>query len=109
MTSALGFEALLRGIRVTTLGSPFYAGWGLTKHLGPALPRRNAHPSLAGLVHAALIDYPRYHDPVTGAPAPVEIIAERLATGTLPKLSRANRSLAKLQGWAAGYAWIWRR
>lgn len=28
MTSTLGFEALLRGLPVTTLGAPFYAGWG---------------------------------------------------------------------------------
>lgn len=28
MTSLLGFEALLRGVKVTTLGTPFYAGFG---------------------------------------------------------------------------------
>lgn len=109
MTSAMGFEALLRNIPTTTLGAPFYTGWGLTKHLGTPLPRRSARPTLAGLAHAALIDYPRYHDPVTNAPAPVEVIAERLANGTLPKPSRANRALAKLQGWAATHAHIWRK
>ena len=31
----MGFEALLRGISVTTYGQPFYAGWGLTNDLGP--------------------------------------------------------------------------
>ena len=36
MTSLLGFEALLRGMPVTTLGAPFYAGWGLTDDLGDA-------------------------------------------------------------------------
>jgi len=30
MTSLVGFEALMRGIRVYTYGLPFYAGWGLT-------------------------------------------------------------------------------
>ncbi len=34
LTSLTGFEALLRGKRVTTLGAPFYAGWGLTTDLG---------------------------------------------------------------------------
>ena len=34
MTSLMGFEALLRGIPVTTFGRPFYAGWGLTRDLG---------------------------------------------------------------------------
>ena len=29
-TSLGGFEALIRGIPVTTYGLPFYAGWGLT-------------------------------------------------------------------------------
>src|SRR5207344_2221770 len=40
LTSLAGFEALLRGLPVTTYGLPFYAGWGLTTHLGPASPRR---------------------------------------------------------------------
>ena len=30
MTSLLGFEALIRGLPVTCLGAPFFAGWGLT-------------------------------------------------------------------------------
>ncbi|MCB1341854.1 MAG: capsular polysaccharide biosynthesis protein, partial [Pseudooceanicola sp.] len=62
MTSLLGFEALLRGLPVTVLGAPFYAGWGLTRDLAATPDRRRARPSLEGLVHAALIDYPRYYD-----------------------------------------------
>ena len=73
MTSLTGFEALLRRKKVTVLGAPFYAGWGLTKDLGPRPERRKARPSLEGLVHAALIDYPRYLDPVTGQPCPEEV------------------------------------
>ena len=40
MTSTMGFEALLRGKPVTTLGMPFYAGWGLTadRMTAPAHP-----------------------------------------------------------------------
>lgn len=109
MTSLLGFEALIRGRRVVTLGAPFYAGWGLTDHRGPALPRRQAHVSLEGLVHAALIDYPRYRDPVTGLPCPVEVALERLATGAVARGGLANRLLAKAQGLCAGYAHLWRR
>lgn len=30
VNAELGFEALLRGIKVTTFGKPFYAGWGLS-------------------------------------------------------------------------------
>lgn len=108
MTSLLGFEALLRGLPVTTLGTPFYAGWGLTTDLGDVPERRRARPALAGLVHAALIDYPRYLDPVTGRICPVEVVAERLASGTLPRPGPGNRALSKLQGLLASRAALWR-
>lgn len=108
MTSGTGFEALLRGIPVTTLGAPFYAGWGLTTDLGPIPDRRKARPDLAGLVHAVLIDYARYIDPVTGQPCPVEVAAQRLASGTVSHPGVANRVLSKLQGLLATYAHLWR-
>lgn len=109
MTSLLGFEALLRGIPVTTLGVPFYAGWGLTTDLGRIPPRRRATPSLAGLVHASLIDYPRYVHPATSAPCPVEPVAEWLsqAEAIAPRGWR-NRMLSKLQGLFASKAHLWR-
>lgn len=109
MTSLLGFEALLRGLPVTTLGVPFYAGWGLSTDKGDVPPRRRADPSIEGLVHAALIDYPRYRDPLTGLPCPVEVIVERLATGSIPRPGPANRLLSKLQGVFATQAHLWRR
>lgn len=109
MTSTIGFEALLRGKRVTCLGHPFYAGWGLTQDRGGPLVRRTAQPDITALAHAVLIDYPRYFDPVTKSPCPVEIAAERLSSGTIPKPGRAHRSLAKLQGLFASYAYLWRR
>jgi capsular polysaccharide export protein len=108
MTSLLGFEALLRGVRVTTTGAPFYAGWGLTRDLGEIPARRGARPALTGLVHASLIDYPRYRDPVTGRPCAVEVVVERLAHGPLPRPGPANRLLAKLQGALASHAAWWR-
>ncbi|MEQ9243934.1 capsular polysaccharide biosynthesis protein [Roseovarius indicus] len=108
MTSLMGFEALLRGVKVTTTGAPFYAGWGLTRDLGRIPARRAARPTIEGLAHATLIDYPRYHDPVTDLPCPVEVVADRLASGTVPRPSRANRVLAKLQGVFASYAGWWR-
>lgn len=109
MTSLLGFEALLRGLSVTTVGVPFYAGWGLTRDLGDVPPRRRAEVSLRGLVHAALIDYPRYFDPRTGLPCPVEVVVERLAAGEIPDPSAGNRLLSKLQGLFASQAHLWRR
>lgn len=112
MTSLLGFEALLRGVRVTTLGMPFYAGWGLTQDHCAAPKWRQAQPgqqvTLPGLVHAALIDYPRYFDPVTGQPCPVEVAVMRLRDGKLPHPGLGNRLLSKLQGLLATYAHLWR-
>ncbi len=108
MTSLIGFEALLRGVRVVTLGAPFYAGWGLTRDLGAVPTRRKARPMLEGLVHATLIDYPRYRDPVTGLPCPVEVIVERLSKGEVSRPALANRTLSKLQGLFATYAHLWR-
>ncbi|MEL6479491.1 MAG: capsular polysaccharide biosynthesis protein [Pseudomonadota bacterium] len=108
MTSLMGFEALIRGKRVTCLGRPFYAGWGLTQDLAP-VPRRTARPSLAALVWAALIAYPRYVDPLTRLPCPPEVLIERLAMGRLPAQPPGRRLLAKLQGWSAGHGLIfWR-
>ncbi len=64
VTSQMGFEALLWGKRVRCFGMPFYAGWGLTEDELPA-PDRRKPVSLEQLVHAALVKYPRYIDPVT--------------------------------------------
>lgn len=108
ITSTLGFEALLRSTPVTTLGTPFYAGWGLTRDLGPIPARRTARPDLPALVHACLIAYPRYRDPVTGLPCPAEVAVDRLRHGISPR-PPTLRLLARLQGTLAGHSWIWRR
>ena len=81
ISSTMGLEALMRGVPVTCLGAPFYAGWGLTTDLGPVPDRRGPGPTVQGLIHAALIGYPRYFDPVTGQPCPVEVAVDRLAAG----------------------------
>ncbi len=116
MTSLLGFEALIRGKSVTCLGAPFYTGWGLTQDLGPVPQRRlqkpdgtaQHRPSLEALVHATLIAYPRYFDPVSNLPCPPETALLRLQSGAIPRLGLGNRLLAKLQGRFAGYAALWR-
>ncbi|MFD2738422.1 capsular polysaccharide biosynthesis protein [Sulfitobacter aestuarii] len=109
MTSLLGFEALLRDKRVVTFGAPFYAGWSLSEDLGVVPERRRARVTLEGLAHAVLIDYPRYLDPRTGLPCPVEVILERLRAGALPRGSAGLRLLSKMQGLLAGQAHLWRR
>lgn len=108
MTSLLGFEALLRDKKVVCLGMPFYAGWGLTDDRTMPIPRREARVDLAALVHATLIAYPRYWDPVTGLPCPVEVIVDRLEHGDVPRQGRPNRLLSKLQGVFATYRRFWR-
>ncbi|QCO57889.1 capsular polysaccharide biosynthesis protein (plasmid) [Pseudorhodobacter turbinis] len=116
MTSLLGFEALIRGKKVTCLGTPFYAGWGLTNDLGPVPQRRllqpdgtaRSHTSLDLLVHATLISYPRYFDPVSRLPCPPEVVLDRLRNGAIPRPSLANRLLAKTQGKLASHAALWR-
>ncbi len=117
MTSLLGFEALLRGKPVTCLGAPFYAGWGLTRDLGPIPERRLRapdgsrlpRPTLDAMVHAALIGYPRYYDPVSRRACPPEVAVDRLSQGPLPDPGLANRLLAKLQGRFATHARFWRQ
>lgn len=117
ITSLLGFEALIRGKPVTCLGTPFYCGWGLTRDLGPVPDRRLKkpdgsrlpRPTLDHLIHATLVSYPRYFDPVTHRLCPPETILDRLASGDLPHPGAGNRLLSKLQGMLASQAWIWRR
>ncbi|MCI5112513.1 MAG: capsular polysaccharide biosynthesis protein [Marivita sp.] len=108
MTSLAGFEALLRDVPVTTLGLPFYAGWGLTTDLCLTPARRGKVVSIEMLVHAALIDYPRYFDPVTRQACPIEVVLDRLRDGAAPQ-GTGLRLLSKAQGVMASYAWLWRR
>ncbi|WP_407851514.1 capsular polysaccharide biosynthesis protein [Bordetella petrii] len=86
LTSLAGFEALLRGIPVTTHGQPFYAGWGLTRDLGLApevAARRARRLDLDQLVAATLLLYPTY----------VSRHTRRYTT--------AERALAELMAWRA--------
>lgn len=64
ITSLSGFEALIRGIPVTCLGMPFYAGWGVTDDRQNC-PRRTRRRSVTEIFAAAYIHYARYLDPVT--------------------------------------------
>lgn len=112
ISSLLGFEALLRGVPVTCLGAPFYAGWGLTADLGPVPARRVARPSVDALVWAALIALPLYRDPATGLACGPEVVLARLAARH-PAASRApdaaRRLLARLQARFAFASALWRR
>lgn len=108
MTSLTGFEALMRGLPVTTYGTPFYAGWGLTRDMSEVPERRTARPSLEGLVHACLIDYPRYFDAKVDLPCSVEHAVNLLKSGEIAHPGRLNRLLSKAQGVFASYQHLWR-
>lgn len=77
VTSALGFEALLRGLPVRCFGAPFYSGWGLTTDTVDT-GRRGQPKDIETVAAAALIAYSRYVDPVTGRRCEAEQALERL-------------------------------
>ena len=101
VTSQLGFEALIWGKRVRCFGMPFYAGWGLTEDTLPA-PARRRPVSLAQLVHASLIRYPRYRDPHGAARVEAEDVIEPVALQTRMR-ARFAREIH-----AVGFSW-WKR
>ncbi len=82
LTSLTGLEALMRDREVTCHGTPFYAGWGLTRDLAPVPERRGRQLTLDQLVAGVLILYPRYLDPVTGLPCAPELLIRRMMEGT---------------------------
>jgi len=113
MTSLTGFDALLRGKKVTVYGRPFYAGWGLTADRLP-IPRRERALSLDELIAGALLHYPLYWDwtlnGFTTCEATIQTIVRRrdalLAHGGLASLrmSYAQRQWHKFKLWArAGF------
>lgn len=97
VTSQMGFEGLLWGKRVRTFGMPFYAGWGLTQdELTPPVRR---HPVLLeDLVHAALVEYPRYIDPETGKRCEPERVIEWMG------LQRRMRERFSPEFYAVGFS-----
>lgn len=64
ITSLAGFEALIRGIKVTTIGAPFYSGWGVTDDRQQT-SRRRRNLTVEEIFAAAYILYPKYIDPAT--------------------------------------------
>lgn len=77
ITSQAGFEALMRGIKVTTVGAPFYSGWGLTDDR-QITPRRERKLSLEEVFAAAYILYPVYFNPFIKERIQIEEAIEQL-------------------------------
>jgi len=86
MTSLAGFEALMYGVKVTTMGAPFYSGWGLTDDRYP-VPRRQRSLSLLEVFAAAYLLYPRYRSADTlsksSLPQTIDYIIEHRKTSTV--------------------------
>jgi capsular polysaccharide export protein len=110
LSSLTGFEALLRGKRVTCYGQPFFAGWGLTQDIVP-VPRRSRRLNLNELVAGALILYPTYVSRATGRfTTPERAVDELLAwrrdaTSPSPStklLALLRRVRARVSHWAVG-------
>lgn len=100
ITSLAGFEGLMRGKQVTVHGVPFFSGWGLTNDLGHVPVRRTRKRSLDEMVAAVLILYPRYLDPVTRLPCPVETLVDRMIAGdaaVITPLVRLRQAQGRVQ------------
>ena len=89
ITSLSGFEALLRGIKVTTIGAPFYAGWGLTDDRQP-VPRRKKQRSLEEVFAAAYILYSKYFDADTGKSIEIEDVIKNIMASRPNELAKKS-------------------
>lgn len=107
VSSAIGFEAVLRGIHVRTFGVPFYAGFGLTEDVATgaeaALARRGMSRTLVEMFAAAFLVYARYADPVTRRAISFDQAVDRL----LDWRHRTNEFAAR-RTLACGFSW-WKR
>lgn len=79
ITSLAGFEALLRGIKVTTIGAPFYSGWGLTDDR-QSVSRRAKNLKVEDVFAVSYIKYARYFDPDTGTAISLEDVINRISS-----------------------------
>ncbi len=93
ITSLSGLEALLRGIKVTTIGAPFYSNWGLTDDR-QVISRRTRERTIEELIAICYIIYPHYFDSTTGDHVEVEDVARYIIKSK--KTDFINNSFSKL-------------
>lgn len=82
ITSLSGFEAIIRDIPVTTVGAPFYSGWGLTDDR-QIVDRRKRKLTKEELFAGAYILYPRYMDPLNKKPIVLEDVIKKISQDIL--------------------------
>lgn len=106
LTSQSGFEALMRGIPVTTYGQPFYAGWGLTTDIdmrAEVQARRHRRLSLDELVAGTLILYPTYVSRITDRfTTPEQTLLELRSWHELPEQGMQGIWLEMIKRWTSG-------
>lgn len=106
LTSQSGFEALMRGIPVTTYGQPFYAGWGLTTDLDlhvDVQARRQRRLSLDELVAGTLILYPTYVSRITERfTTPEQTLLELRSWHEFPEQGTQASWLEIIKRWTVG-------
>lgn len=78
VSSGMGFEALLRGLRVHCFGVPFYAGWGITQDR-VSCDRRSRSRSVEEVFYASYLVHSRYVHPVRGELCDLEELVPALA------------------------------
>uniref|UniRef100_UPI004048E138 capsular polysaccharide export protein, LipB/KpsS family n=1 Tax=Orrella sp. TaxID=1921583 RepID=UPI004048E138 len=93
ITSLGGFEAIIHGLHVTTLGLPFYAGWGLTDDR-LICNRRTKKKTLEELFYVAYIKYAKYKDPESGKSLEIEDVLD-IFDLNLKKVNIEKLSLGK--------------
>lgn len=80
ITSLSGFEALLRGIKVTAVGCPFYACWGVTDDR-QSNERRQRKLTVPEIFAGAYLLYAKYYNVVTGEAVTHEDVVHEISIG----------------------------
>lgn len=92
MTSLVGFEALIRGLKVHCYGIPFYSGWGLTTDRHKCT-RRNRKLCVDELVAGVLLLYPLYFNWQTKRYTTPEVVIGKIHE-QIDKLQKKNRFIS---------------
>lgn len=98
MTSLTGFEAIMRGVAVTTYGQPFYVGWGLTSDQMP-IKRRTALLSVDALVYGVLCVYARYVAWPQGKSCGPEELIEQISQASSPRPLAKRGPFGAVERW----------
>ena len=99
--SLAGFEALLRGVKVSTYGLPFYAGWGLTDDRY-TFDRRARVRSIDELSFISLVVYARYVNWSTRKLTTPEYVVDLISRGNRAPLNLKSNWFSR-QGRKLGY------